>query len=139
MKKILLAIVLASLFCINAFAYQIVTTDDAMYVFKDSKLKKDSHRYKAIYEVNEQNNTLTEIEVTDLNSGEKYESGIVYEIISPPTQGQWFKDSFLKAIRINPKVATVETIVFCKGKFHYSKTHYNYINLASGSYEINIK
>jgi len=136
MKKILLAIVIILLSCTHVFAYQIIATDDAMYVFQDSKLKKDSHRYKTIYEVDEQNNTITEIETTDLNTGETYKSGAIFQIISHPTQELWFKKSFLKTIRINPTLSTVEIVVFCDGKFHYSKTQDKYINLSSGNYEI---
>ena len=137
MKKTLLAIVIISLFCTNAFAYQIIATDDAMYVFHDSTFKKDSHRYQVIYEIDEQRKTLTVIKEKDLNSGETYSPNATYEIISNPTEERWFTNSFLKAIRINPKLATVETIVFYNGKFHYSKTHDQYINLSSGNYEIN--
>ena len=94
MKKTALAIVITALLCTNTFVYQIIATDDAMYVFHGSTFKKDSHGYQVIYEVDEQRKTLTVIKEKDVNSGEAYCSNATCEIISNPRGGRWFSNLF---------------------------------------------
>jgi len=137
MKKIFFILFLIALYSSSVFAYEIVTTDDAMFVFKDSGFQKDSHRYKCVYMVDEEKGILISKEEVDLGSGEVYKSDdTVYRILPLDPDRRFFKKDFLKAMRINSKTGGIEVIVFCEGKFHYSKVQDEYINLSSGTFEI---
>ena len=118
------------------FAYQIVAIDKASYVFKSGEIKKDPNRYQVIYEVDEVNKTLSVVKEVDLRTGQEYPATAIYQIVAQPTMEQFKLGNALKATRFNPTIATVETISFCNGEYHYSKTTEKWINLFYGSYKI---
>lgn len=134
MRKIIFCIAIMLFFQDVACAYQIITTDKNCYTFGSGKVKEDPNRYKAVYEVDEANMTISETEETDLRTGEKWQVVNVYQIIPRATLLE-FKDS-LKGYRINPKRASVETISFCNGEYLYTRTSEAHVNLFYGTYEI---
>jgi len=138
MRKFHVLILISIAFLISSdtcFAYTIRAKDHTAYVFVAGKVKKDSSRYNVTYKVDEANNKLIAVEEVDAITGEVWRGG-VYEIVEQPTMELFKQGSPLKAMRFNPKLATVETIVFNGGEYHYSKTTGNYINLFYGAYEL---
>lgn len=131
--KIIWVILFLLLICCDAgLAYQIVSTDNSCYVFESGKIKEDPNRYKVTYEVDEANKTITVMEEVDLRTGKIYSNKMVYQIV--PKAAFEAKEN-LKGYHINPLRASIETISFCDGKYVYSKTQEDYINLYYGSYE----
>ncbi|GEM_PF-6356852 len=120
----------------DLFAYQVVAIDEASYVFESGEIKKDPNRYKVFYEVDEGNKTLSVVKEVDLRTGQEFPGRAIYQIVAQPTMEQFKLGNALKATRFNPTIATVETISFCNGKYHYSKTTEKWVNLFYGSYKI---
>ena len=134
--KLLLLISSALLLCESSFAYKIIAQDKEAYVFHEGKIKSDPNRYDVVYEVDEANKTLIVIKEVDMRTGEEYSLGSAYQIVEQPTMELFKNGTALRAIRFNPKRANIETISFCDGKYHYSKTTEKYINLFYGNYKL---
>lgn len=136
MKRVLI-IILAFLICgiSTVYAYTITAVDDELFCFKESKLEKDSHRYKSIFEVNEKEGTITAIEDTDLNLGDSVSDNRVFKIAVTPELQPVAHKKTLKAIYINEKTGGIEVITFCEdGTFLWAKVQDKYINMSSGKY-----
>jgi hypothetical protein len=120
----------------SAYAYTITAFDDALFCFKESSFEKDTHRYKSIYEVNEEQGTITVKQNTDLNSEElPYEANTVFKIVVTPDFQPVAHKKTLKAIYVNEKSGGIEIITFCEdGTFLWVKSHDKYINMSSGKY-----
>ena len=135
MKKVLfISLVFLIFLASKSHAYTITAVDDALFVFKEARFEKDSHRYKSIFEVNEENGTITEIEDADLNSGESYQGNRIFKIAVTTELQPVAHKKTLKAIYINEKTGGIEIITFCEGSFLWTKIQDKYINLSSGKY-----
>ena len=118
----------------SAFAYRIVTKDESAFAFKGGNIEAESHRYQVTYEVDELSKTITALEEKDMRTGEIFPSGSVYQIVDQPTIELPGRPTAIRAYRINPRRGNIETISLCNGRYHYSKTTEDYINLFYGKY-----
>ena len=119
----------------SAVAYKITSEDESVLSFKDGKIKADSHRYLTTYEVDELNKTITTLEERDVRTGDVFAPNTVYQIVDQPTVALSVPVA-LRGYRINPMRGNIEAISFCNGKFNYSKTTEEYINLFYGTYTV---
>jgi hypothetical protein len=118
----------------TSYAYTITAVDDELFCFKESKVEKDSHRYKSVFEVNEKEGTITAIQDTDLNSGESYKANRIFKIAVTPEFQPVAHKKTLKAIYLNEMTGGIEIITFCEGTFIWIKIQDTYLNMSSGSY-----
>ena len=117
-------------------AYQVIAEDSNSYVFKGGRVANDPNRYRVIYEVDELNKTITSVKEIDLRTGEEFAPNTIFQIVDTPTIDLPGVPKAIRGFRINPKRGNIETISFCNGEYHYSKTTEEYINLFYGKYQI---
>jgi hypothetical protein len=116
----------------SAFAYQIQMDDLGMYVYKEGELRKDSHIYTGVYEINESNGTLTTLWTIDRNSGERFEGGGTYSLIS--SEGSVFHQKTHKYARSETGILFVNSLSE-DGTFLYAAIKDDYINISHGTWK----
>lgn len=138
-KAISISFILTTAFSGVSHAYRISLTDKEMSVYEKGKLKSDSHRYSALYEVNESDGSLTPIYLKDVNSDWSEQGGTPYNMVFSSTEdsiGRLMHKKNVKYVSHNPNTGTLDVISLSEdGTFITVAIKDDYMNVSHGTWE----